>query len=90
MNDPHVFRRRRLDRLVANLSGNVRTEADIEAVALEARDLIMADPALKETAVRDVVTASLEQMIVEEARRCGAVEVEPGVWQIPPRTDGAA
>ena len=84
MNDVQVFRRRRVERIVEEEVRHGHRNAEEAAQAALAR--IKADSMLMEVAAE----AGLKALIVEKLRAKGAVEVAPGVWDVPSRPDGAA
>jgi hypothetical protein len=84
MNDPQLFRRRRLDRIVEEEAR--RAGGDDEASATARAGSCRGRPLLLEMLWR----TALEERIVEAALARGAVEVAPCVWQMPYRPDGVA
>jgi hypothetical protein len=83
LNDPQLFRRRRIEKIVEEEAARAGSEEELVRT-LEAR--LLSDPGLKEA----LVLAELEEMVVEELRALGAVEVEPGVWERPTPPSSAA
>lgn len=87
--DPNLSRRRRrrrAGRLLADLAHPAGPGGAPATAAREALAAIEADPALVEAVVQEAVTGT----VVGVLRAGGAVEVAPGVWDVPSRPGGAA
>ena len=84
MNDPQLFRRRRFARIAEE--EDRRTAADCEAATAAAVALRAEDDAVVMRMIRD---GAPEELVFEECRTRGMVELIPGVWAWPPPDDAA-
>ena len=77
MNDPNLFRRRRLEAVLREEAG--RSPLDPRSVVRRALARVMGDRSLLAVGVLDGLAAGLE----EELRRRGAVPNGDGTWRMP-------
>ena len=86
MNDPNIFAKRRLGRIVAEEAA--RHHGDEEATLRAVTAAVLSDPVLEKAAV----SPGIGEMIPEELKARGCRQGPGGRWHVPgsPRDPGAA